>query len=266
MPGLGQSNGKFNSLTVDGDTTLKGPVTFDMDSEGTPIVDTPIVVFEGDEDDENPSNGIGSLFVVRPFNATNDNTQLMLGRDTHPFRTIRHYGMRHDTSVLNVIKTRVQSNAVYVYTDLIVKGNTTLGTSNTEPLDTTVINGHCRIGSGGEQWSLGNLGLSAEGYAELRHADFANSGPNHCSLACCNGNGSVNQAKTLLNSYKTVHIRVNNSDKIICDASGTTISGPAVTIGGIVDMPGLPDVSNFNLLSAGTLYNDGGYVKVKPAT
>jgi hypothetical protein len=131
MPGLGQSNGKFNSLTVDGATTLKGPVTFDMDSEGTPIVDTPIVVFEGDEDDENSSNGIGSLFVVRPFNATNDNTQLMLGRDTHPFRTIRHYGMRHDTSVLDVIKTRVHSTGLNVYGTLSVSGNTTLGTQDT---------------------------------------------------------------------------------------------------------------------------------------
>jgi hypothetical protein len=121
---------------------------------------------------------------------------------------------------------------------LTVAGNTTLGTAGTDPQDTTIINGHCRIGSDHEQWSIGNLGLGGtdsdtgvgnNGYAELRHADLT--ATSHYALSAYNGGvssttGAVNigNAATFLNGPSKTYIRVGNGNRIICHSTGTTFT------------------------------------------
>ena len=70
---LTATNGVFNnSLAVNGDTTLKGSVTFNMDTNTLGALNnSPICVFEGDESTE-PNTGISSDFVMRP----NENVSL----------------------------------------------------------------------------------------------------------------------------------------------------------------------------------------------
>jgi hypothetical protein len=132
------------TLEVTGNTTLKGSVTFDFDSNVTGSGnnnDTPIVVFEGDESTEQHPGYLGSLFTMRP--ARNNATQLLLGSATYHYRHIRNYAATFvDTSINDSLKTRVSSTGLIVHgsntltvggdtalnSDLAVAGNTTLGT------------------------------------------------------------------------------------------------------------------------------------------
>jgi hypothetical protein len=257
MPGLGQSNGKFNSLTVDGDTTLgtEGAATVQLTVNGKVTLGN--------------TGNVGDVCMY-----INDET----------------------TWVNNNLTT----STVAGRGNLIVGGDTTLGTQDTG--NETHINGSLVVdmdrgldgvddhpqlrihAANGEVGPISNPDGTVTPASWTTARVIMDKGPNnhHAILDIGNvdrewyylnlhsnsrvdifidrsGGGSGVQPRLRITKLETL---VNNDFKVI---GNTTLGGPTVTIDGIVDMPGLMNVSNslFSSLSAGSLYEDSGFVKVK---
>jgi hypothetical protein len=248
MPGLGQSNGKFNSLTVDGDTTLgtEGAATVQLAVNGKVTLGNTgnvgdVCMYINDETTWVNNNLTTSTVAGRG--------NLIVGGDT-------------------TLGTQDTGNETHINGSLVVDMDRGLdGVDDHPQLRIHAANGEVENSS----WSTARVIVDKgpnnhHGILDIGNVDrewyYLNLHSNSRVdiFIDRSGGGSGAQPRLRITKLETL---VNNDFKVIGD---TTLGGPTVTIDGIVDMPGLPDVSNFNLLSAGTLYNDGGYVKVKPAT
>jgi hypothetical protein len=270
------------TLTVAGNTTLKGSVTFDFDSNVTGSDnnnDTPIVVFEGDESTEQPPGYLGSLFTMRP--AVNNATQLLLGSATYQYRHIRSYAATYvDTSINDQLKTRVSSDGLIVHgsntlevggdtalnSDLAVAGNTTLkgtltldgNSDNTTPNRPAV-----RFEFTEESWG-GTVNPSQGAQNNNTVTRLIPTAPNNSDHAETNFQIGSDTNRF----FRATHHAKIFSFEFTPTAGSFSIKrygeGASLYIdsAGLVRLPNLPVQADGTGLTAGTLYNSSGFLKV----